>query len=196
MVGLVVSSYGLTQLLFRFPIGIWSDNTGRRKPYVLSGFVLAFLSCIGLALSPNAHWLLVFRGLSGVAASMWVVKTVLYSSYFRDVQSTRAMSLITFCSGSAQMISTYIGGRLAESYGWLSPFYVGAGLSAMGGLIMLPISEDPIVFKNYFSLKRLLSVASRRRLLLVSSITALSQFSVFITTYCFLPLYAVDIGAT
>ena len=196
LVGLVVGSYGFTQLLFRFPIGIWSDKIGRRKPFVLSGFALALISCIGLALSPNAWFLLIFRGLSGVAASMWVAFTVLYSGYFRDEQVARAMSLITFSVGFAQMVGTYSGGKIADAYGWLAPFYVGAGLLILGAGFMLPISEKVNENRVPFSRRRLLSIACRRRLLIVSIITAFSQFAVFITTYGFLPIYATRIGAS
>jgi MFS family permease len=196
VIGLVVSSYGLTQLLFRFPVGIWSDNSGRRKPFVISGFLFALASCIGLAMSPNPWILLIFRGLSGVSASMWVAYTVMYSGYFHDSQSTRSMSLITFFTGFSQMISTYFGGIIAEKYGWLAPFYWGAGLSLLGALVILPVSENKIENRVSFSFRRLLAVASHKRLLIVSIITALSQFSVFVTTYGFLPIYATDIGAS
>jgi MFS family permease len=196
IIGLVISSYGLTQLLFRFPIGIWSDNTGQRKPFVVSGFLFALVSCIGLALSPNPWILMIFRGLSGVSASMWVAYTVMYSGYFHDAQSTRSMSLITFFTGFSQMLSTYVGGNLAEKYGWLMPFYWGAGLSLLGALTILPVSENKLKKRSNFSIKRLLAVASRKRLLIVSIITALSQFSVFVTVYGFLPIYATDIGAS
>jgi len=196
LVGFVVGAYGFAQLLFRFPVGIWSDKSGKRKPFVLSGFVLAFASCIGLALSPNALSLLVFRALSGVAASMWVVFSVLYSSYFREDQTPRAMSQITFCIGVAQMIGTYSGGKIADAYGWVAPFYVGAGLTVLGALFMLPAPETSSENRTPFSRQRLLSIASNRRLLTVSIITSLSQFSVFITVYGFLPIYVNGIGAT
>lgn len=199
VVGLVVSAYGLTQLIFRFPIGIWSDRSGQRKLFVLSGFVLAFVSCVGLALSPNAWLLLLFRALSGVAASMWVVFTVLYSSYFRDEQTPRAMSQITFCIGIAQMIGTYSGGKIADVYGWLAPFYVGAGLAILGAGFMLAIPESVSMDRPPISFQRLLSIAAQRRLLIVSIITSLSQFAVFVTTFGFLPIYVTSanyIGAS
>ena len=196
VIGLVVASYGFTQLLFRFPVGIWSDNSGRRKPFVISGFLFALASGIGLAISPNPWILMIFRGLSGVSASMWVAYTIMYSRYFHDSQSTRSMSLITFFTGFSQMISTYFGGIIAEKYGWLAPFYWGAGLSLVGALVILPVSENKIENRVSFSFRRLLAVASHKRLLIVSIITALSQFSVFVTTYGFLPIYATDIGAS
>jgi predicted MFS family arabinose efflux permease len=120
----------------------------------------------------------------------------MYSGYFHDSQSTRSMSLITFFTGFSQMISTYFGGIIAEKYGWLAPFYWGAGLSLLGALVILPVSENKIENRVSFSFRRLLAVASHKRLLIVSIITALSQFSVFVTTYGFLPIYATDIGAS
>jgi MFS family permease len=195
LVGLVVGSYGFTQLLLRFPLGIWSDRIGKRKPFVIWGFILIILSCVGMALSPNAWFLLIFRALSGVAASTWVAFTVLYSGYFRDDQSTRAMSIVTLCTGFGQAISAF-GGKLADMYGWTAPFYAGAILSVFGLLFMLPIGEQPDQKKNSASLKSLLLVTSHKRLLIVSVITALSQFAIFSTTYGFLTIYAKDIGGS
>jgi predicted MFS family arabinose efflux permease len=197
VIGLVVASYGFTQFLFRFPIGIWSDNTGRRKPFALSGFLFTIASCIGMALAPNPWILMIFRGLSGVSASMWVAFTVMYSSYFEDSQSTKAMSHINFCTGFAQMLSTYSGGNIAENYKWTTTFYFGAGLAIIGLLLMLPVSERKLATRAKFSLKRLAHVASRKRLIVVSIITSLSNFSVFVTTYGFLSIYAFDkVGMT
>jgi len=199
LVGTVVGSYGFAQLLFRFPVGIWSDNKGKRKPFVISGFALALVSCVGLALSPDAWFLILSRWTSGIAASMWVVFSVFYSSYFREDQTARAMSQITFCIGIAQMLGTYSGGKIADAYGWLMPFYAGAGLAALGALFMLPISEQASENPVAFSWQKLLALISRRRLLAVSIITALSQFAVFATTFGFLPIYITDsayIGAS
>jgi len=199
LVGAVIGSYGFAQLLFRLPIGIWSDNKGKRKSFILSGFALAFISCVGLALSPNAWFMLLFRWISGIAASMWVVFSVFYSSYFSEKQTARAMSQITFCIGVAQMLGTYSGGRISDAYGWLPPFYIGAGLALLGAVFMLPISERAEKNPAPFSGQKLLAIISCKRLLTVSIITALSQFAMFATTFGFLQIYVTDtayIGAS
>ena len=36
MLGLIVSSYGFSELILRIPVGIWSDRIGRRKPFILA----------------------------------------------------------------------------------------------------------------------------------------------------------------
>ncbi len=195
MVGLVIASYGFTQLIFRFPIGIWSDRRGKQKPFILSAYILIFVSCIGLARSPNAWILIVFRGLAGVAASMWVAFTVLYCSYFREDETGRAMSHTTFCLGLGQTIS-YVGGKIADVYSRIVPFYIGAGLSVLGMGFMLFIPENASKSQTPRSFRSLLAVATHKRLLIVSIITALSQFAVFTTTLGFLNIYARDIGAS
>ncbi|MBM3211909.1 MFS transporter, partial [Candidatus Poribacteria bacterium] len=115
--------------------------------------------------------------------------------YFRDEQSARAMSIITLCTGLGQAISAF-GGKIADMYGWTGPFYAGAILSIIGMLFMLPIAERSTPRKNTASLKSLLLVASHKRLLIVSTITALSQFAIFSTTYGFLTVYGENIGGS
>ncbi len=39
VIGLIISSYGLMQLLFRIPLGVWSDRIGRRKPFLAAGLL-------------------------------------------------------------------------------------------------------------------------------------------------------------
>jgi MFS family permease len=48
MVGIVVASYGLPQVLFRIPMGMWFDNIGRWKPLVAGGIVITVLGVLGL----------------------------------------------------------------------------------------------------------------------------------------------------
>ena len=44
LVGLIVASYGVVQLLLRIPLGVASDWLGRRKPFVLAGFIVLVIS--------------------------------------------------------------------------------------------------------------------------------------------------------
>ena len=52
MVGLVVSSYAIAQLLLRIPIGVAADILGRRKPFAAAALACATAGAIGLALAP------------------------------------------------------------------------------------------------------------------------------------------------
>src|SRR5512132_631677 len=65
VVAWIVGAYGLTQLLFRIPLGVWSDRAGTRKPFVLAGLGAALVSGLGLAMAATPLWLFVFRALAG-----------------------------------------------------------------------------------------------------------------------------------
>src|SRR3990172_4462631 len=68
MVGIVVASYAIAQLTLRIPLGVWADRLGRRKPFVVVGFVFAALGGLGLALAPNPWMLFAARTVTGIAA--------------------------------------------------------------------------------------------------------------------------------
>lgn len=197
LIGLVISSYGFTQLVLRIPTGIWSDRVGTRRPFILTGFVASLISGLGLALAPNAWFLLLFRGMAGVAATTWVAFTVLFSGYFPQDRVTRAMSFITFFMSVGQLIATFSGGSLAENYGRGFTFYVGAVLGIIGFILTLGLVEKERTFRaNSISLREIVSIGRNRVLLTVSLIAALGQYAAFVTLYGFTPLYAKSLGAS
>ena len=50
LAGMIVGSYGLTQMILRIPLGIVSDILKKRKLFVMIGFGLSILASGGLAL--------------------------------------------------------------------------------------------------------------------------------------------------
>lgn len=196
MVGLVVGAYGATQFLLRIPLGVGSDRLGKRKPFVVAGLLASALGALGLALAPDPWLLFLARALTGVAASSWVAFTVLFSSYFPPGHAVRAMSLITFVNGIAQVTSTYSGGWIAETFGWTAPFYVGAALAGLGLLCTRGMVDEPAAAGNHLTPRRVARIVTIPLLLAVSVNGILSQYAVFVTTYAFVPVYAEQLGAT
>ena len=195
LVGLIISSYGFAQLWLRIPLGIWSDRLGRRKPFIMLAFVIAAISGFGLWSAEDARQMLVYRGLGGVAASTWVVFTVLFCSYFPPDKGSQAIGLITATTFSAEMASTLTGGFLAEKYGWRAPFFC-SGLLALVGLALSAMVKEEPQPQSTISIVEMASVGKNKRLLSVSIIGALSQYVVFVTLYGFTPVYAARLGAT
>ena len=197
MVGLVVSAYGLAQLLLRIPLGMLSDRLGRRRPFLVLGFAANVMACL-LFVVVTAPWLMVgARLMSGIAACAWVAFSVLFASYFPPGQSARAMSYITFCNSLSVMMATYTGGWLADQYGWLAPFWLSAGVGIVG-LVALPlVHEKPMVRgRPKPFVRRLHSLVQYPELVFAAVVAALGQYTTFATHFGFLPNYAVHIGAT
>lgn len=195
LVGLIVSSYGFSQLVLRIPTGIWSDRLGRRRPFILAAFVASALAGAGLATATGPWGVLAARTLSGVSATMWVVLSVLFSSYFPAHRTGYAMSLLTFSMTASQLAATLAGGLIAEAWGWRAPFWGAVVLAAVGFGITLRLQEGntkPVGL----SFAELARVGKEPSLLIVSALGALHQFNTWVTLYGFTPNHAVTLGAS
>ena len=196
MVGLVVGSYGFTQMLLRIPLGIYSDRLRRRKIFVSIGVALGVISSVGMGLVNNPWLVLVCRSLAGAAAATWVAFTVLYSSYFSPEEAPRAMGVITFYSSIGQMVATTFGGFAADYLGWTAPFVIG-GLVGMVGLVLSAgIRENREAQSQPIEVKELLQVGSDRILLSAAFLAILVQVLNFSTLHGFTPVYAMGVGAS
>ncbi len=194
-IGMVVGAYGFVQMLLRIPLGIWSDRWGRRLPFLYAGHFFNFIGCMGLALAPQAMYLVVFRGVLGISAATWVAFTVLYASYFPPDQTPRAMGTVAAINGISLIIVNLLGGQIAQMWGMVATFYAGAGLAVIGFVTTAPIKEHRI-HRKAPSLGQIWRVMTHPALIITASITALNQYAFWATTFSFIPLYADRLGAS
>ncbi|MBB3867142.1 MFS transporter [Parageobacillus toebii NBRC 107807] len=194
-IGIVLSSYGLMQFLFRVPIGVVSDFIKRRKPFIILGMLMAMISSLMFALTDSLGWALVSRSFAGIAAATWVAFTVLYSSYFRDEEVHQAMSRISFVVVLAQLIGMSFSGYIVDEWGWRAPFWIGGVLGVIGMILSLFIYEPrEIVKQTSIQIKDLLLVMREPLLLKVSLLSILAHSIIFTTMFGFIPVYALQIG--
>lgn len=197
LIGLVVGSYGVSQFLLRIPVGWLADRLGRRKPFIAVGFVVTVLSCLMMAWAPTAWYLVLGRGLSGVAATMWVPLSVLLAATFPPEQAVAAMGLANFATNIGQMMGTVSGGWLADRWGWGAPFLTSAAVAVGGLLLVLALRERPGENRGSISLPALGEVLTSRKLLMVAGFGALAQYMTYVTVFGFTPVYAAEaLGAT
>ena len=196
LVGLIVASYGVIQLLLRIPLGVASDRLGRRRPFVLVGFLTVALSCLGLALAPTPELLILFRALAGLAACTWVTSSVLFASYFPPQQAVRATSLVNFFSSGGRVLATTGGGMLAQRFGWVSTFWAGAALALLGLAAMAQAREEVDPAALLLTWRDVVRIGRVPLLVVTSLLATLAQYSSFATTYGFIPVYADGLGAS
>ncbi|MBT3943435.1 MAG: MFS transporter, partial [Chloroflexi bacterium] len=113
MIGVVVAGFAVGQVVLRLPIGIGADLIGRRKPFAVGSLVLATIGGLGLALAPNTGMLLAARLLTGASVAGWVAITVLFSSYYRPEDTSKAMSRIMTVWAAGLVLGTFSGGVVA-----------------------------------------------------------------------------------
>jgi DHA1 family multidrug resistance protein-like MFS transporter len=196
LIGLILGSYGITQLLIRFPLGMMSDYLNRRKLFVSLGLLMGILSAIGLLLG-DYGWILTARLVSGVSASTWVVFTVLYSSYFVSGNIAKAMSNIQFVTVASQLLGMSVSAILVSRWGWNAPFLAAFGLAGLGTLLSFGIKDterQPLMQTSTSDGWR--TVIKDRTLLKVSILSTIGHSTLFITIYGFTPLQAFKISGS
>ncbi|MEW9670135.1 MFS transporter [Ammoniphilus sp. 3BR4] len=194
-IGLVLSSYGLMQFLFRLPLGIFSDLVKLRRPFIIFGMVTSVSSCLTFALTDSLGWVLISRALAGIAAATWVAFTVLYASYFADREVHHAMGNISFVVVLAQLLGMSLSGYIVDEWGWKAPFWMGGMVAIMGTVLSFFIFEPKEgIMRTPIQWKDLASVMREPVILKVSLLSILAHSIIFTTMFGFIPTYALNIG--
>ena len=196
MVGVVIASYALPQLLLRIPIGVWSDALGRRKPFVAGGIVVTSVGALGLGLAPTPWFLGLARVVTGIGAATWVTFTVYFTNYYSREGTGRAIGIINFVQGAALVVATSSGGAVAEVWGFGHTFF-GATLVGIVALVALLFAREPTMRQaEPASWRSFTRVAASPLLLMAASMGILLQFVTFSGVFGFIPVYAAKIGAS
>lgn len=194
MIGLISGSYGLTQLLLRISLGVFSDMLGKRKIFIILGLGISAISALITFFSPSQYSLLITRSLAGISASTWVLFTVMFSSYFKNNETTKAIGIMNSYNAIGQLFAMAIGGFVSYYFGTRYLFLL-AALGAITGLFtsLFIYEEKVVIVKTH--LKDFIEVAKNRQLQIVSILAILSQVITFATAFGFVPILAKNLGA-
>ena len=203
MAGMIVGSYGLTQMILRIPLGIVSDVLKKRKPFVMLGFGLSILASAGLAAvallagaASVPKWLaaavLIFRGMSGMTAATWVNFSVLYSASYRGDQVAAAMSRLIVPQCGSQIIAMLLGAQLAGRFGEFYAFLLAAGAGVAGLIVMSRVREQAPTGEP-MTLRGFAEIARNRDLAVGSLLATIYQLVVWATVQGFVQNWAREI---
>jgi MFS family permease len=195
LAGWIVGMYGISQMLLRIPVGVMSDRFHKRKLFITFGLLFTGLSGLGLWVTNDFLWIILLRALAGAAAATWVDFTVLFTSYYKHEESTKAIGTISFYNSLGQMLGILMAGWTADAMGWEASFLLGAIIGVIGLIGSLFLVEHVELEAPKITIRGIANVASDRVLLIVSLIAILSQILTFATVFGFTPVYATELGA-
>jgi MFS family permease len=195
LVGLALAQYGLWQALLRFPLGMGADWLGRRKPFILAGFVLLALGAWIMGSAASITGIAAGRAVTGLAASSWVVMVVAYSGLFPPAEATRAAATLTLVNSLAQGAASLASGPLTAVGGYAAGFTAAMAAAGAGLLVWLPGAETrlPPLRLSPVSIRRLVL---RKDVLGPALLNAVQQYAVFAAIFGFTPILAERFGAT
>lgn len=104
--------------------GNYSDIIGRRKA-ILRGLIVYIVACVGCSFSPSIEWFLVFRVLQafGISIGSVVVQSILREVYLEKERGL-IFSRMNICIALSPALGPFVGGYLADIWGWKSNFWV------------------------------------------------------------------------
>lgn len=196
VIGIIIGSYGFTQTIIRIPLGIASDKLNKRKLFIVLGTIVSVISALGPYIVRNSIILLIFRGLSGVAAATWVAFTVLFTSYFKEKDTPKALGIINSYNYFGQMMAMLLGGWVAQNYGQASTFLLSVVIGSIGVLLSFAIVENTNMNKKPLQMREILIIGKNKNLMLASSLAIISQIVTFSTAFGFTPMIAKNLGAS
>ena len=135
----VVTSYLIANAVGLPATGWLGDRFGSRRVIVWGtiGFSLATLAC---AMAPNLEVLVLMRAAQGLTGApvMPLAMSLVMASYPRSQHGT-VISIFGIGVTIGPVVAPWLGGILAEEYGWRSVFYFCLPFAAMSSLAVLAV---------------------------------------------------------
>lgn len=105
--------------------GSMADRVGRRRVFRI-GLLLFTAASLLCSLAPSLGWLVAFRMVQGVGASMLnpVALSIIASVYVEPAERARAIGIWGGIAGISIAAGPLIGGALIETVGWRSVFWI------------------------------------------------------------------------
>lgn len=207
LIGFILGSYGLTQVVTRLPLGMFSDVMSRRKPFLIIGMLAGLISCALFMLPGTWGGPLAGRLMAGICAAAWVPFSVLYASYYPANQTHQAMGTLSFLTVFGQLVGMSASGGLAAWGGWNYTFACGIIVAGIGAIVAIFVYEPKAVSAKakapirpagttHNRLASLAGVFRSKLLWRVSILSLLAHGILFITMFGFTPLQASELGAS
>jgi multidrug resistance protein len=145
-IGLLFSSYSLTQLLFAPLLGRLSDRVGRR-PILLASITGSVAAYLLFAAAPNYAVLLAARSLAGVAAANYGIAQAYMADVSAPEERSKAMGLVGAAFGLGFVLGPALGGVLAQAGDRAVPLAAAvlSGANLLVAFFGLPESLSPEV---------------------------------------------------
>ena len=194
-VGVIVGTYGFSQLLLRIPFGITADRIGSQKLLMLLGCACLILAGIILRVAEHPAVFLLGRFLSGVSASTWVNFTVFFSGLFSGDETGRAMGTVMAFNNMGMVLSYAFGMLFFDRLGIRGLFLVSIAVAAVALALLLPLREERKLPERPMHFRDVLDVLRNPRLLLNAGLAALMQVGTFATAMSFTANHAKALGA-
>ena len=142
MIGLSQTWFFTAAALFSLFLPRLSDIIGRKKVLVGMMFLMAAGSVIS-AVAPDVSWLFVGRIIQGASGPTVPLALIMLRSEVSDAKKYGAlMGLLTAVNGGIAGIDSFVGGFMAQNYGFRSIFWLMVVLGVIAALLVVFLARE------------------------------------------------------
>ena len=144
----VALSYMLTIATLILSMGRLGDVKGKKRIY-LSGMIIFTLSSIFCGLSQTIYWLIFFRVIQGIGASMMAsLGAALVTESFPSSERGRALGTIGGIVAIGIITGPVVGGILIDTLSWHWIFFVNIPIGIIGSFMVLRFVPASTIIKE------------------------------------------------
>jgi EmrB/QacA subfamily drug resistance transporter len=138
----VVLGYLLTQTTLMLSMGRLGDMIGK-KPIYTVGVIIFTLGSVLCGLSPSVFWLIGFRLLQAIGASMTLaLGTAIVTEAFPSEERGRALGIAGTIISAGVVFGPTVGGVLIEAFSWHAIFFVNLPIGILGTILAVRYIPD------------------------------------------------------
>lgn len=189
LIGLLIGSYALMQMLLQTPFGVLSDKIGRKKTMLL-GLVIFIIGSFICANANDIYTMLLGRILQGSGA-IGGVASAMISDFVPEEKRTKAMAMMGGFIGIAFSVSMVISPWMSAKWGLASLFDLSTILSALCILLLYTAvpKEEKI---THTSEKTPIIKLFKEKNLMLMNITNFLQKMLLSLSFLLIPIFLVQ----
>lgn len=195
-IGVIVGSYGISQLALRLPVGILADLRPNHRLFISLGTLCAGIASLFRFFFQSGTGFLLGNIFSGFASATWISFMVYYLSLHDNQMQTAATGKIIMMNNIGMLIGFITSSLLYNHIGMANICL----LSVLGGfsgfVISLKLKKTKSNVEIAVNVKELLAVGKQPKLILFSFLALIQQGIQMSTTMSFTNQLIKEQGAT
>lgn len=195
-IGMIVGSYGISQLALRLPVGIVADLRPNHRLFISLGTLCAGAASLFRFFFQNGAGFLVGNIFSGFASATWISFMVYYLSLHDNQMQTAATSKIIMANNMGMLIGFITSSLLYNQIGMSNICLLSVFGGLAGFVISLKLKKTKSKLKIAVTATELLAVGKQPKLILFSFLALIQQGIQMSTTMSFTNQLIKEHGAT
>lgn len=198
-IGIVIGAYGITQMLFRMPVGILADTADYHKLFIIIGTLSSGIASIIRIFTLNGAGFLIANLFSGFSSAMWISFMIMYTGFYNETHQQVGTSRVIMYNNIG-ILAGFIAGTLLYDRMGMGFICTLSAISAITGALLATKlkgnDKKNTLNKKHSNIKELIKIYKTKNLIVFSILALIQQGIQMTTTMSFTTGVLKNLGAT